>query len=182
MIEKERLNIDDYVAEKWWHRLSRVLIYASTALVLAISGAFFFFDGENYTHSFSYSFEDTFSTGGGDVSVCYHFKSDDSIFCGDIPTFSELLTRFRSHTQAADSLKPSDSHKYSAFLRDRETLIELLDKGNIRYRDTTHWKIDKLVRAAAYSVGISIVWYTCTFLLYKTLLFIVHGHTRVSKC
>ncbi len=167
------------VSERWWHRLLRVLIYVSTFLVLSCSGLFLSFDPANYTHSYSYSFENDFKTFQGEEDTCLSYRQDELLSCGELRTPAELLARLTNarHSRGLGA----DRDFPEALVASAVELGELLDRGGIKYRHAEHWKLSELAKVVGLSLVISILWYLCFVLLYKVILFIVHGHTRVRR-
>src|SRR5690348_8692068 len=88
---------ENYVEEKWWHRLLRVLMYASTCLALAFAGFLLLDSSDNYTYSYTYSIEPDYESADGDENTCSYleYSSSRSVHCGAFTTVSGLMGLYK---------------------------------------------------------------------------------------
>jgi hypothetical protein len=83
----------DTVAETWWHRLLRVLMYASTCLVLVFAGFVLIDSSDNYTYSYTYSIEPDYESADGEEHTCH--SSSHSFDCGEFTDLSGLVELYQ---------------------------------------------------------------------------------------
>ena len=187
---------EEHVAEKWWHRLFRVLMYGSTCGVLLIAGAVVVYDTDNYSYSFTYSFQPNYEQIKGVERTCEYFDADFPP-CEDWEIeLGDIITRYRESRDSTsrDSLQEALEHpptvkpdrtsieeQFIAYKEARNLIIEELKNRNVRYRRATHWKTGPLMQSVGLTLGIAALWYLFTLMLYKVILYIAHGHTRVRK-
>lgn len=181
-----------WVTEQWWHRLSRVLMYASTTIIGLISGFWFIVNAEYSTYS--YSFEPTYDTKAGEEHECF-YSASLGISCGDLSSTTGFLSSFLIH-KAKDKCKVNENmtigdlvELFRDFHSTDDQIVQQLFEGDdpclnikdVQYRQESHWNHKEIAAGIGYSAGISVIWYGFTFLIYKTILFIAHGHTNLRR-
>ena len=191
--------------EQGWHQLLRVLMYASTIIVTVFAGILIANDSANYTYSYSYSFDPNYELDEGAEQRCSYFESSNTLYCGELNRLNELMDRYeavKGTTRGASDAAPWEkiqsrndpaSHKaetdqekevyerFNAWNAVRQAVIEDLDSGRIRFRQAKHWKAGPLVESIGITVGIATLWYAFTHMIYKVILFIAPGHTRIRR-
>jgi hypothetical protein len=196
-----------YIDEKWWHRFLRVLMYGSTCVALAITGFLLVDDSANYTYSYSYSFEPNYEQAEGVESTCSYHEGLNLLSCGGVNSLDDIIIRYRTVNESTSQgsnprLTAKNDKEQSPLIdtiaKDRNLdeatrfhllsqidssyeIVKDLKTGKIRYRQATHWNAGPLAQSVGLTFGIAILWYFVTLVIYKVILFIAYGHTRVRK-
>jgi hypothetical protein len=153
--------------------------------VLLIAGGLLIGESDYYTYT--YSFEPTYELAKGTVRTCTSYEHIDSLSCGDLDTGEEFLSYYiqAKGDQALKSGKATVSDFFQGLrekgLSDADIVRSLLKDRDFSYKAEQHWNLSKLLKNISIAIGISILWYLSTFVIYKVILFIAHGHTRVRK-
>src|SRR5215831_8182805 len=191
----------DSVLEKGSHRLLRVLLYASTCIVIGFAGIGSANDSANYTYSYAYSFEPNYELDEGAEQSCSYYESSHALYCGGLNRLSDLMDRYeavKGSTGGASDSAPWEkirSRHDSASIRSKkqfhevwyawgtveQALITDLDSGRIRFRQAKHWKAGPLVESLGLTLSITTLWYAFTLTIYKGILIIAYGHTRILR-
>jgi hypothetical protein len=69
--------------------------------------------------------------------------------------------------------------KYARKQTDREKAEFIIQKYQIKYKK--RYNINKLLSGLGIVLLIGISWYIFVLVLYKIILYIIHGHTRIHK-
>jgi hypothetical protein len=175
-----------YALETWWHRLLRVLIYGSTLLL-----CFFFVQKaviESSQHQrYSYSFEKDYGTVKGSEYNCTVDENSKLVLCGDLNDPDQLLIKYtsiRGSEPAKDgkgtvneAIQELRRRGFSAF-----DLAKLIVEGRkIRYKAEERYNIQELMSGLGMALLIGGAWYLTALLVYKIILYVVYGHTKVKK-
>ena len=64
---------------------------------------------------------------------------------------------------------------------DREIADFIIQKYQIKYKKQYNLNTNKLISGLGVILLIALTWYIVALVLYKIILYIVHGHTRVRK-
>lgn len=169
--------------ERWWHRLLRVLGYGLILLVLALSLAILLEDADYFTYS--YSFEPDYKTGTGEEFDCHSYESLKSISCGEFSDGDDFIPHYLK-VKGKDKLRDGQQTVSEFFAdlhakghEDAELAVSLIGDKGFTYRRQKHWDGGKLFVAIAYALLITAAVFVAMFVIYKVILFVVHGHTRV---
>ena len=194
-------NNKDSVIEKGSHRLLRVLMYASTCIVIVFAGIGSANDSANYTYSYAYSFEPTYERDEGTEQSCSYSESRHDLYCGGLNRLSDLMDRYeavKGSTGGASDSAPWEkirSRHDSASIRSKkqfrevwyawgtveQALITDLDSDRIRFRQAKHWKAGALAESLGLTLSITTLWYAFTLTIYKGIFIIACGHTRILR-
>jgi len=194
-------NNKDSVIEKGSHRLLRVLMYASTCIVIVFAGIGSANDSANYTYSYAYSFEPNYELDEGAEQSCSYYESSHALYCGGLNRLSDLMDRYeavKGSTGGASDSAPWDkirSRYDAASLRSKkqfrevwyawgaveQALIKDLDSGRIRFRQAKHWKAGALAESMGLTLSITTLWYVFTLTIYKGIVIIAYGHARILR-
>ncbi len=132
---------DDYLENKWWHRLAKVIIYAVT-LIVAVFSLVDFLDRidvwKNPYPQYIYSFEKGYSEAFGFSKPCV-FSPDNSkerlsIECGDVGKSFAPLSIY-DFLDEKSGIKPQNENHYP-------NLIDFLD----RYSKSIAYKEEYLIK------------------------------------
>jgi len=194
-------NNKDSVIEKGSHRLVRVLMYASTCIVIVFAGIGSANDSANYTYSYAYSFEPNYELDEGAEQSCSYYESSHALYCGGLNRLSDLMDRYeavKGSTGGASDSAPWEkirSRYDAASIRSKkqfrevwyawgaveQALINDLDSDRIRFRQAKHWKVGPLAESMGLTLSITTLWYAFTLTIYKGILIIAYGHTRILR-
>ena len=194
-------NNKDSVIEKGSHRLVRVLLYASTCLVIVVASIGSANDAANYTYSYAYSFEPTYELDEGTEQRCSYYESSHDLYCGGLNRLSDLMDRYeavKGSTGGASDSAPWEkirSRRDAASIRSKkqfhevwyawgtveQALITDLDSDRIRFRQAKHWKAGALAESLGLTLSITTLWYAFALTIYKGIFIIACGHTRILR-
>jgi hypothetical protein len=177
------------VVERWWHRLLHVISYGLTLLILCITLLIQVEEAEYYTYS--YSFQPDYKSSTGDQFKCYSYDSLKTISCGEFSD-GEAFMKYYLAITGEDKVTNQDGEKTTpnqifADLRakegrsDSDIAVSLIGKNAFSYRREQHWNTSKLLIAVAVACGITFGSFVALLGLYKVVLFVVHGHTRIVR-
>lgn len=171
--------------EKWWHRLLRVLGYGLTLLVMALSLVIFVEDADYFTYT--YSFEPNYESSVGDEYECHSYESLKSISCGAFSDGDDFI-KYYLNVKGNDKLRDGQRsvNEFFAELRskghkDSDLAVSLIGDKGFTYRRQKHWDKSKVILAISYAAAVTVGFFAAMLVIYKVILFIVHGHTRVMR-
>lgn len=170
--------------EKWWHRLLRVLGYGLTILILVSALIINIENAKFYTYT--YSFEPNFDESTGDKFDCHAYETLERISCGeyeDGPEFIKFYLSVIGDRKLKDGSRTINElfTDLRAKKSDSVIAVEVIQNKKYSYRRQQHWDVGKLLFAIVASFGIAVGFFMALFGLYKVVLFVVHGHTRIVK-
>jgi len=188
----------DSVIVKGSHRLVRVLLYATTCMVIVVAGIGSANDSANYTYSYAYSFEPTYERDEGTEQRCSYSESSHDLYCGGLNRLSDLMDWYeavkgstggasdsapwekirRRHDAAAILSKKHFNEVWYAWDAVEQALIHDLESDRIRFRQAKHWKAGALAESLGFTLSITTLWYVFTLTIYKGIVIIAYGHTR----
>jgi len=158
-------------------------------------------DSANYTYSYAYSFEPTYELDEGTEQSCSYSESRHDLYCGGLNRLSDLMDRYeavKGSTGGASDSAPWEkirSRYDAASIRSKkqfrevwyawgaveQALINDLDSDRIRFRQAKHWKVGPLAESMGLTLSITTLWYAFTLTIYKGILIIAYGHTRILR-
>ena len=172
-------------AERWWHRLLRVVGYGLALVVLSVSLLVQIETAQYYTYT--YSFQSNFTASNGDEFKCQSYESIKSISCGEFSD-GDAFINFYLSIVGNDKLRDGTMTINELFAdlraeghKDSDLAVDLIARKGYSYRLEKHWDMRKLLMAIATAFGITLATFVALVGLYKVILFIVHGHTRVVR-
>lgn len=134
---------------KWFHRISIVLISASTVLLVYITVVLVVHDTYWHRYSYAYSFEPGYREAVGKEIECvfYRFSGEGrSVYCGDIADTTEFLNRYMKGQGTLEQLSQLRARSGSS---DEAILVDLINEGganNIETKRRTHVVWTKLLQ------------------------------------
>ena len=185
--------------DKWWHRLSLVLIYGSTIVVAVFLAILLISEESDYwiTQSYTaYSFEQGYENAAGEERGCSfrvsaRISQSPRFLCGDIESNTEFLDRYtkaRGTYERLQELRPSDTPNMGIYesakeraesKTDEEIMAELIQSGeldNIKVKRTTSFKYAPFFGNWGVYILLVLVWLIFwESAVYRTILFIVYG-------
>jgi len=98
--------------------------------------------------------------------------------------FENLQVAVRENTSRMSGEGAGEKDRYEKFTAwnaNRQAIVNDLEDYKVRYRRATHGKLGPLAQSVGLTLGIGILWYFVTLFIYKVILFVVYGHTKVRK-
>ncbi len=155
-------------------------MYVCTCVVLIMAGLFLGYDdSDNITSPYSYSFDPNYGVSEGVEHTCSYFEPIDRVSCGELNTLNDLVKQYRTAKSISRASDASDKEIWQ--MVDKLGLISDLKSEKIRYRAARHWKVGPLAQSVGLTLGIGTLCYFFTLIIYKAILYIAYGHTRVRK-
>ena len=197
MSEKNNPQMKEYVSEKWWHRLLKVVIYISTIIVLFLSAAILYDSFKVVSYTYSYSFEEGYDKFKGKEYDCKTYSYLKYISCGkgtiSASDFNQLfllslqieLKRYKGKNQKKYKLVK----KIIALYKKKKQLMEsdhkfseyIIINKKVKRKEQRHINYKNSISLVGVSLAIGAGWFIASMILYKLILYIAHGHTRVRK-
>jgi hypothetical protein len=174
------------VPERWWHRLLRVIGYISVAMVLIITLSIQLDSAEYYTYA--YSFEDAYDASTGVELDCHTYDTLQDISCGEFDEPKKFVEayldrvgskRTRSGEQTIREL--IEAAKKDKGLSDWDVASGLIGEKSYTYKMQSHWSQSGVLAAIGWAIASAFLWFLVVAALYKTILFVAYGHTKVKK-
>ena len=174
-----------HVTEKWWHRLLKVSLYGSTALVLVVIGMIQLGSARYYTYS--YSFENAYENAIGNENDCTVYEYSKDVSCGDLRNSKQFVTQYliangekrtkngKLTIREAIALSKKEGHS------DFDLSRYFIEDQKIRYKMQQHYNSKELISGFGYTLIVGGIWFIVGLIGYKILLYIVHGHTQVKR-
>ena len=195
----------EYVVERWWHRLLKTIQYITTLIILI--GALFVVIYEAQYYTYSYSFEPDYAESKGKEYNCNASDYIDSIDCGDLNNGEKFTTKYMAlnNRRIRENVKKmvrkgATNEEVESYLTLEEGLTpyknkfgdirekygfktakSIIQKNQIKYKKKRNFNLNKLISGLGIVLLTTITWYILALVLYKIILYIVHGHTRVRK-
>lgn len=182
-----------FAVETWWHRLLQVLVY-SIPILVGITLASIASEAVYITYDYSYSFENRYSNVDGEVKPCrvFKIKQHQMIICGELTSGEEFVDYYESvrgpdHHDLFEKykdllLRVGDAAPFTGPVMSLDSLAEIIiTEYAVSYKAIKNTDYEKLVIVILGIIGSVLVCYAVLLLLYKLILFIVHGHTRIRR-
>ena len=134
---------------KWFHRVSIVLISASTVLLAYVAVVLVVHDTYWHRYSYAYSFEPGYREAiGVEIECVFHrFPGEGrSVYCGDIADTTEFLDRYMKGQGTLEQLSQLRERRGAS---DEVILVDLINEGganNIETKRRTHVVWTKLLQ------------------------------------
>lgn len=172
IVQKPGLN------EHWWHRLANILIYGSTILLAILVLGIAYNDPSWKLHQYTYSFEKDYSAAMGKVEGCsfYGYDKSSTIFCGDLNTASEFLTRY---TNARGTYKEYFEQRAKLGYTDEQMLNGANDSGkfdDVQVKDHEIPQLNLLLKQIGLAVLVILAWFIFwQSIVYRAIVYVALG-------
>lgn len=175
---------DPYIiAERWYHRLIQIVVVFLTAALLILSllvsiPTAFFFD-------YSYSFTKNYKNFAGSEYPCVADEKILSFECGDL-SVTDFISRYleqKGHyfTSSGPQISTMVNQLKNEGLADLAIAKAIIEQNGVWYKEKKNLDKNQLLKAILTSCGLAAAFYLLNTLLYKTILYVVHGHTNVVR-
>jgi hypothetical protein len=173
----------EYVLEQWWHRLCRVMLMYFPALIAFGFVNFFSLDSAKY-NKFFYSFEKDYAQREGIEVPCSVFESTKSLGCGELKTPEKFMStwtaiRGMENNKKGEVMKDAYRELRARGYTDYDLAKDIIERNEIQYKVQLNYNYRQLASSFGWSVAIGVVCYLFGLLMYKLILYIVYGHTRI---
>ncbi len=185
------------VQERWWHRMLRVLVYTTAFIVFAFCVALTI--DESRTGQYHYNFEPGYASQDGEELECSASEFSQIVFCGGIHSEEVFLEKFFAAQPSART--PRDLFEEAGIVPGKNlkkgtseakngrpkgyrfvtTAHSVMNEYDVRYRIEHVWDKQLLLKWLSITVAVSAAWLLMGLVIYKIILFIAHGHTRITS-
>ncbi len=171
------------IPERWYHRLIKTFIIASSLLLLG--GALMVLLPKAFYFQYAYSFDKSFSAFLGEKFSCSADANSGSIDCGNLTTetFISRYLQKKGHYFTASGTNTSDTVAMyqEKGLSNFQIAQAIMEQNKIHYKRQKVMDKKLLIRGGALSVALALAYFLLNFILFKTALYILHGHTTVAR-
>lgn len=133
-----------------------------------------------------YTFEKDYAQREGIPSSCTVYEYIKSVSCGDLLTPEDFIDKWTS-------IRGMEKNKHGKLINDAyrelrtkgysdyDLAKDIIEGDKIQYKMQAHYDYQRLASGFGWSVAIGLFVYLLGLLIYKLILYIVYGHTRIKK-
>ena len=170
--------------KKWWHRLSNVLIFGSTVVVVLMSGMFLLNEQIEYwshVEYVAYSFEPNYLEAKGREVRCLFevggLRGDSktpTIFCGEYSSSSHFLDDYFKYNDFFDRAKAN-----AAGMSDDKIMKSLISEkylADVKVKEKTIIEYGEVFANILFVFSVVVAWFVFwESIFYRAVLYVVYG-------
>lgn len=171
------------IPERWYHRLTTTFIVVTS--ILLFGGALMVLLPKAFYYRYEYSFENPYASFSGKEFNCTADADSHFLDCGSL-TPEDFISRYlknKGHYFTTTGTKIHDTVTMyrEKGLSDFQISKAIIEQNPVYYKKQKVSDKPLLVRGGALSLGLAVAYFLLNIAMYKTVLYILHGHTTVTR-